>query len=294
MNKPRFSALSSTSLVWLVPLVAVVASAWLVMRGFRQAGPVIELEFANGAGIVAGKTPLVHKGVAIGLVKEVALKPGLDGVTVTVELEASARPVAVEGSEFWLVRPEFGFSGVRGLDTLLSGARLGVRAGSGAPAHHFVALERSPPSEDIVPGRNFVLRSGQLSSLQTGSQVYFREVKVGIVEDHRLADDATHVLIMIRIFEPHDRLVRAETKFWNSGGLSMKVGLLGAEVLSKSLQSLFSGGVSFATPDNSAGAEPAAEGSVFELHDKADNDWLKWAPSIPLEEAPPASSKPAA
>lgn len=282
MNAQKETPSRSLSIVWLVPLVALIASGFLIYREFRDAGPQIEIEFESGAGIEAGKTPLVHKGVVVGIVQEIALKPRLDGVTVTVELDANARQLAVEGSEFWLVRPEIGFSGVRGLDTLLSGARLGVRVGLGEPKRRFVAMTKAPPSEDIVPGRNFVLKSPKLGSLNPGSQVYYREVKVGVVEDTRISDASTEVLITIRVFEPYDRLVRAETRFWNSGGISMKLGLLGGRVESNSLESLMAGGVSFATPDGAATAEPAAGGTVFELFDDPEKEWLKWAPKIPL------------
>lgn len=287
MNATKESRSRSISIVWLVPLVALIASGWLVYREFSDTGPLIDIEFENGSGIDAGKTPLVHKGVVVGIVQDVALKPGLDGVIVTVELESSARPLAVEGSEFWLVRPEIGFSGVRGLDTLLSGARLGVRPGTGEPRRHFVAMTKAPSSEDIAPGKNFVLKSPKLGSLNPGSQVYYREVKVGTVEDHRISDDSSEVLVTIRVFAPYDRLVRAETKFWNSGGISMKLGLLGGRVESTSLESLMAGGVSFATPDDSATTEPAAEGSVFELFDDPEKAWLRWAPKIELGSSMP-------
>lgn len=284
MNAPKKSLFQSLSIVWLVPLVALIASGFLIYRQFSKTGPVIEIEFQNGSGIEAGKTPLVYKGVVVGLVQDIALKPGFDGVIVKVELDSGARPLAVEGSQFWLVRPEIGLSGVRGLDTLLSGARLGVRGGFGKSARHFVALEKAPRNEGVVPGRNFVLTSPKLGSLHAGSQVYYREMKVGIVEDQRLSDDSTQVLISIRIFEPYERLVHSDTKFWNSGGLSMKLGLLGGRVESNSLESLVAGGVSFATPESTA--DQAAEGATFELVDDPEKAWLKWAPKISLAPDP--------
>jgi paraquat-inducible protein B len=285
MNAPKQPFLKSISIVWLVPIVALIASGFLVYRQFSKTGPVIEIEFQNGSGIEAGKTPLVHKGVVVGLVQEISFKSGFDGVIVKVELDSGARSLAVEGSQFWLVRPEIGLSGVRGLDTLLSGARLGVRAGNGESAKRFVALERAPRSEGIVPGRNFVLSSPKLGSLHAGSQVYFREMKVGVVEDHRLSDDAAQVLITVRVHEPYDVLVRTDTKFWNSGGLSMKLGLLGGRVESNSLESLVSGGISFATPETAAGR--AAEDTVFELVDDPEKSWLKWSRRIELGSSTP-------
>jgi paraquat-inducible protein B len=272
-------------LIWLVPLVALAVSGWMLVRQFHDSGLLIEIEFGQGAGIEAGKTPLVYKGVKVGLVEDIVLKPGLDGVVVQVRLEPSARPLAVDGSDFWIIRPEIGLSGVKGIETLLSGARLGVRAGEGAPKTVFRGLPAAPVNEGLRPGRTFTLRAGELGSLHPGTAVYFRQVKVGRIEEHRLADDSTHVLVAFRIFAPYDQLVRTDTRFWNSGGLDVKVGLLGANVHSDSLESLVSGGVSFATPEESAAREPAPEGTVFALHDSAEKSWLHWAPKIPLPQA---------
>lgn len=276
-------------LIWIVPVVALLASAWLLHREFRTRGPVIAIDFANGSGLQAGKTPLLHKGVVVGLVRDVALKPGLDGVRVTVELDHSAAPLAVEGSAFWLVHPEVSLSGVRGLDTLLSGARLHVRPGRGAPAKEFTALTRTPTEEDETPGTVFVLRAPKLGSLHAGSGAYYREVKVGLVKQHRLAPDSTHVLIDVKIFAPYDRLVHLDTKFWNSGGINVRLGLTGANVHTNSLESLVSGGVSFATPDRdrpeAMGRAPA--GAVFDLSDEGEKAWLKWAPKVDLSASQP-------
>ena len=268
------------SLVWLVPIVALVASAWLIVRQFRDRGPVIEIVFENGAGIEAGTTPLVYKGVVCGRVIELALKDDLDGVKVKVELEPSAAPLAVEGSQFWVVRPEIGFSGVKGIETLLSGAKLKVLAGSGAPTRHFRALSKSPPYETEVPGRHFVLRSERLSGLNQGSPVFYREVKVGAVEDFEFSPDGTRVLITINVHEPYYAFVRPETEFWNSGGVQVKLGILGAELRSNSLESFIAGGVAFATPDGSAEGDPAAEGTIFDLREEVNKDWLKWQPKF--------------
>lgn len=275
----------SLSLIWLVPLIALVASGWLVYRQFREAGPVITIEFANGAGIQAGKTPLIYKGIVVGLVQAVTMSERLDAVTVEVALEPGAAALAAEGSEFWLVHPEIGLTGVKGLETLLSGVQLKVHAGTGAPARRFKALAKAPAKEAYVAGRQFLLRAEKLGSLNPGAPVFYREVKVGAVDSHRLADDATHVLVTINVFEPYDRLVRPDTRFWNAGGITMKLGLTGAQVHSNSLESLVAGGVAFATPEHPAAGEPAGELTVFDLHDDADKVWLKWAPRIDLKRA---------
>jgi len=272
---PRFP------LVWVVPLVALAVGGWMIARELKNRGPEIEIEFADGSGVAPGKTQLHYKGVVVGSVTAVTLKPELDGVVVRVRLERSAEGIAREGAMFWIVQPEIGVAGIRGLDTLLTGARLNVRPGVGEPAKRFVGLERMPPPELPKEGRTFILRSSELGSLKTGSGVYYREMRVGTVETTRLADDATAVLVRIHVEGPYANLVRTNTQFWNAGGFEFKAGLLGAELKSTSLQALLSGGVAFVTPDGAL-APVAPEGAEFELVRDAQKEWAKWSPKIPL------------
>jgi paraquat-inducible protein B len=282
---PKVSRAPRFPIVWVVPVIALAVGAWMIARELKNRGPLITIEFADGSGIAADKTELQHKGVSVGMVTNVELKPDLNGVTVQVRLNKTAAAVATEGSQFWVVHPEIGFSGVRGLDTLLTGPRLNVRPGKGAPAEHFIGLERTPPPILADEGKNFILQSDQLGSLTTGAGIFYRQIKVGVVETSRLAEDATGVLIRIHIEAPYADLIRTNTRFWNAGGFSFKVGLLGAELKNTSLESMLSGGVAFATPDGEGKtlAPLAPEGTVFQVASDPDKEWLKWAPKIPLK-----------
>ena len=267
-----------------MPVIAFFVGGWLIVRQSRAHGPEITIRFQNGAGIEAGKTVLEHKGVAVGSVQSVELDATLDAVLVRVQLAKNAADLARADSEFWLVRPEIGFSGIKGLDTLFSGPRLKVRPGTGGkPATNFIALRRAPLLENSDRGRSFVLRSDQLGALTPGAPVFYREVKVGFVEAHKLTPDADGVLVRIRIRTPYDQLVRTDSRFWNAGGVAIKVGLLGAEIRSNSLESLVSGGVAFATPET-PNSQPANEGTEFILATEADKEWFKWKPKIPIQD----------
>jgi paraquat-inducible protein B len=286
---PEVSRRPALPLIWVVPLVALLVAGWMVFRQFQNRGPEISIDFANGAGIEEGKTELQYKGVSVGTVKAVSLKDDLSGVTVTVRLTKSGRSLGRAGSEFWVVHPEVSISGIHGLETLVSGVRLNVRPGSGAPATHFRGLDRPPPIEDPAAGRAFVLVADKLGNLTPGAPVYYRGVKVGSIETTRLADNAAAALIRIRIYTPYVDLIRTNTEFWNVSGLSFKLGLSGAELRASTLQSLIAGGVSFATPDSPGLAPTALENTEFRLHDDPEKDWLTWRPRIsisPVESAP--------
>jgi paraquat-inducible protein B len=278
---PRLSRRPALPLVWIVPLLSLAIGGWLIYGEFKNRGPEITVEFDDCSGIEAGQTTLEYRGVNVGLVRSIELAPDLRHALVHVRLRRNAAELARQGSIFWIARPEIGFTGVRGLDTLFSGARVNVRPGSGPKANHFIGSAHPPAEENAEQGRAFILESDKLNSLSPGAPVYFREVKVGFVETSRLANDSGSVLIRIRVRTPFADLVRTNTRFWVAGGPSFKMSLLGAEFRSTSLESLFSGGAAFATPDGEL-APLAQDGALFRLHDEPEKEWLKWRPKIPI------------
>jgi paraquat-inducible protein B len=288
-RRPRLPRLQ---LVWVVPLIAVAVGAWMIFRELYDHGPEITIEFADGSGVEAGKTVLEYKGVAVGQVKAVKLDAKLNRVRVRVVVDKGAAALAAAGGQFWIVHPEIGFSGVHGLDTLLTGARLNVRPGKGPPAKQFTGLDKTPPPENPDRGRTFILEGDRLGSLTTGAPVFYREVKVGEVDTSRLADDATAVLVRIHVDAAYVDLVRTNSRFWNAGGFSFKVGLLGAELKNTSLESLVTGGVAFATPDSDPLGPPAPDGGIFQLVLEPDKDWLKWTPKIAVKSPETVSESP--
>ncbi len=228
--------------------------------------------------------------------RSVEIDRDLRSVVVKLQLSRNAAAFANAGSEFWIVRPEVTFSGVRGLETLIAGVRLDGQPGNGPPTKEFYGQLRPPVPEDKEGGRAFILRGDKLGSLSTGAPVFYRESKVGEVETSRLADDSTAVLVRVRVYTAYADLVRTNTVFWNAGGAAFKVSLLGAELKSTSIESLFSGGVSLATPDDEKGglAPVAKNGAQFQLHDTFEKEWLKWQPHIPIKplDAEPVHSSP--
>lgn len=60
----------------------------------------------------------------------------------------------------------------------------------------------------------------------------------------------------------------------------MGIGFHGVEMQASSLKTLIAGGIAFATPD--AMQEQAPNGLPFRLYNKPEDQWLGWAPVIPL------------
>ncbi|MFG0283942.1 MAG: MlaD family protein, partial [Phycisphaerales bacterium JB039] len=106
------------SLAWIWPVLALALAGWLGWGAMQARGPVINIRFAQGAGIEPGD-PLTYRGLDVGAVREVRLSPGLGSVVVEAELKPHAAGLAREGAKFWIVRPSVSLRRVSGLETLI-------------------------------------------------------------------------------------------------------------------------------------------------------------------------------
>jgi len=177
------------SIVWLIPLVAGAIAIWLGYTTLRGQGPTITIDFDTAEGLEAGKTKIKYKDVEVGVVDDVELSADLSHIVVTASMVKNAESYMNEGTRFWIVRPRIGAGGVSGLGTLVSGAYVEVDPGEGEPTTSFVGVEEPPPITSDVPGTRFVLEAAQLGSLDRGAPVYYRDLRVGQVLGHELAED---------------------------------------------------------------------------------------------------------
>jgi paraquat-inducible protein B len=261
-------------LVWLVPLVAVLVGVSLGVRSILSRGPVITIFFHNADGIEANKTHIKYKDVDLGTVRRVRLTPDHRQVEVTAELHGNAgvESMLVADTRFWVVRPRVGAAGVSGLNTLLSGAYIGMDAGRDASEkREFQGLEVQPAITADVPGREFTLFADDLGSLDIGSPIYFRRVPVGQVLAYAMTQDGHHIKFTIFVTAPYDRFVSTHSRFWHASGVDVDLGAQGLKVHTQSAVSVLAGGVAFQDlPDPDATTSPpeAAEHATFTLYEQ--------------------------
>ncbi len=254
------------SLVWIVPMVALVIGAGLVLRTYLQAGPEIEIEFRSAEGIEPARTEVRYKEVVVGRVKRVRLGPDRSKVFVSVALDKSMANIAVDDTRFWVVRPRIGTGGISGLGTLFSGAYIGVDAGASEDGRaDFVGLDSPPLVLRGEPGRSYVLRADDLGSLDVGSPIYHRRIRVGRVVGYTFEPDGQALQIQVFVEAPHDKLVTPSSRFWNASGFDIALNAGGLTVNTQSVASVLAGGVAFATPPAAASASAAAVGHRFNL-----------------------------
>jgi paraquat-inducible protein B len=112
--------------------------------------------------------------------------------------------------------------------------------------------------------------------------VSYRGIVVGTVTRTDLSRDSTAAHVEVVIFRRYTRPVRIGSRFWTVGDVDVRVSLFkGVEIDLDSLRSLVTGGVAFNTPED-PNLPPARDGTIFALHDKPEQDWLKWQPKISI------------
>lgn len=253
-------------MVWLIPLVAALVGGWLAVKGVLDRGPVITISFRTAEGIEAGKTKIKYKDVEVGLVTNVTLAPDLSGVIVTAELVKNAEHRLVEDTRFWVVRARISGGSVSGLGTLLGGSYIGLDIGkSSNKTRNFIGLEVQPIFTTDAPGRQFVLSSESIGSLDVGSPVFFRRLQVGQIAAYELNKDGKGVTLKVFVNAPYDQYVNANTRFWEASGFDVKLDAAGIEINTQSLMSIAIGGVAFLTPATSEVLPPAEPNAPFDL-----------------------------
>ena len=255
------------SLVWLIPLVAAVIGLTLVYKLMSERGPEITITFRSAEGLEAGKTRVKYKDVNIGTVQTIRLSKDRTHVLISVQLTKEARSFTAADTRFWVVRPRVAASGVSGIGTLLSGAYIAADAGTvGESKDEFTGLEQPPIITRDASGKQFVIHSDNLGSLDIGSPVYYRRIVVGQVAAYELNPDGKGVTLRLFINAPYDKFVGVNTRFWHASGFDMELNASGFKLRTQALATVLLGGVAFQAPDDDFGAA-AGENTEFALAD---------------------------
>ncbi|KQX22039.1 intermembrane transport protein PqiB [Variovorax sp. Root434] len=253
------------SLIWLIPIVAALVGITLVARILLERGPEVVLTFKTAEGLEAGKTAVKYKDVQIGLVTHLRLARDRSHVRVLVQFNKDAKGFTAADSRFWVVRPRLDTSGISGLNTLLSGAYIGADAGvSEDTAGEFTGLETPPIVTRDDSGKQFLLRANDVGSLDVGSPVYFRRVKVGQVAAYELDGDGRGVTMRVFVNSPYDKFVGMNTRFWQASGIDAQLSASGFTLRTQSLATILLGGIAFQAPDDAMGPV-AKENAAFTL-----------------------------
>jgi paraquat-inducible protein B len=232
--------------VWILPVVVIMAGAFVAIQQKLAQGPRIDINFLGADGIEANKTKIRYKDVEIGEVTDIHVSKDRKKVVVTARIHRDASEYLVQDTRFWVVRPRFTGGNVSGLGTLVSGAYISVDVGrSSVEQQSFEGLEVPPIVTSDLPGREFILRADDIGSLTVGSTVFYRHIAVGQVVAYALDPGGASVTIKIFVYQPYDTYVTSSTRFWQASGIDMSIDSDGVKLRTESLTSILEGGVAF-------------------------------------------------
>lgn len=259
------------SIIWLIPVIAVGIALYLGYRGWANRGPMISVSFDTASGLTAGQTQVKHKAVALGTVHDITLTPDMRRVIVHIQMHASADKILTNHTRFWVVRPRINGASITGLETLISGAYIGIDPGApgGEYQTDFKGLESAPGVRSDQPGNTYMLVTDSIGSLGEGAPVYFRDMQVGEVLGYTMPPGGEGpILVQVFVRSPYDSYLRTDSRFWNVSGVQVGLGPGGLKVQMTSLQALLSGGVAFGLPERrqNVNAPTAPADSVFKLY----------------------------
>jgi paraquat-inducible protein B len=262
VSKSRFS------IVWIIPLLALMLGGWLTYEYLQEKGTVVQIEFRSADGLSAGKTKIKYKDVEVGIVDDISFSRNLSSVIVTATITSNMRKHLNPETRFWVVRARVAAGEVTGLGTLLSGAYIGMEPGESKEKiqKSFKGLDKPPLLFIEDHGTLYTLSTDTLASFEAGAPIYYRRFRVGEVLSYTLNKLGTEFSIEIFVKAPYDQLIFENTQFWNASGIDVKLSADGFEMQTESMITLLLGGLAFDNLEKEKGPQAQA-GTQFTLYD---------------------------
>lgn len=257
--------LSGASVIWIIPILALLVALTVAWQSYNDRGPLITVEFENGAGIQAGETELKFRDVTVGIVEKVGFTASLSKVTAQIRVEKDVAPFIDASAVFWIVQPEVTAQGISGLSTVLSGVYI---EGSwdekiGTIANLFQGASEAPLIRPGQSGLEIAFRTTANGQLTDNAPILYKGIEVGRVGRAKIDPRNNYAVVEALIFEEHRTLVNNSTRFWDASGFSVTLGPAGAEIDFSSLATLVGGGITFDT--FVSGGDRVQDGTVFEI-----------------------------
>jgi len=261
----RRSPWRNLSLVWLVPVLAIVVSLGVVWKNYSDRGILISISLPAAASIIPGESTVRFRDVVVGVVENVRFAPGFASVIVDARINREVAATLPENSGFWVVRPVVTTRGISGLSTVLSGVYIegDWEPVTGSSLTEFKGLAEAPIVRPGRKGSRITLRSTDASMLPEGAPVYYRGVEVGQLDVAHVSPDGGSAIVDAFINAPYDRYVTTATRFWDTSGFTVKLGPGGVDLNVASVGALLTGGVAFDSAFT--GGEPLKADTVFNL-----------------------------
>ena len=215
-----------------------------------EMGHEVELTLEWNSGIDYNAA-ILYQGLTIGFIESFSkIDPVSRKITATAKVNPRVVPYLTDQSQFYIVAPQISLAGLSNVKTLLTGSYISIRPSlAGKARNKFKVFSSKPPYKYSEPGLHLMLTSNDRSSLQVGSNVYYKQQVVGNVQAIETTAPDRH-LIHIHVQPEFSHYVNHSSRFYNNSGIKISASLLGVDIQAQSLQSILTGGIAFTNQDN--------------------------------------------
>jgi paraquat-inducible protein B len=251
--------------IWAVPIAALAIVTYLMVKEFALRGPSVTVTFATAGGLKPSDTKVQYQGLQIGEVDSVMLHNDLKHVDVVLRLHSHMAGHLGPGTRFWIGGEHPRLNNLASIKSVITGPYIGVDPHDGPQQNHYVGLAEPPVVQETVAGTHYTLNAESVGTVSRGSLIDYRNFDVGKVESVTMPPDGSHFVISAFVRAPYDKLVHADSHFWNAGAVQVAMTGPGPRLQFQSVPALFSGAIAFETPDATATQAPG--GTKYTLYD---------------------------
>jgi len=233
-----------------------------------EMGHEVELTLEWNSGI-DHNAAILYQGLTIGVIESFSkIDPVSRKITAIAKVNPRVVPYLTDQSQFYIVAPQISLGGLTNAKTLITGNYLSIRPSlAGNPSNKFNVFSSKPPYKYTEPGLHLMLTSSDRSSLQVGSNVYYKQQVVGNIQAIETTAPERH-LIHIHVQPNFSHYVNQNSRFYNNSGVKISANLLGVDIQAQSLQSILTGGIAFTSQDNAQASQKklVKNGDSFSLY----------------------------
>ena len=233
-----------------------------------EMGHEVELTLEWNSGI-DHNAAILYQGLTIGVIESFKkIDPVSRKITAIAKVNPRVVPYLTDQSQFYIVSPQISLAGLSNAKALLTGNNISIRPSlAGNASNKFKVFSSKPPYKYTEPGLHLMLTSRDRSSLQVGSNIYYKQQVVGTIQAIETTAPERH-LIHIHVQEKFSHYVDHNSRFYNNSGIKISASLLGVDIQAQSLQSILTGGIAFTSQGSTQVPQkkPIQNGDSFSLY----------------------------
>jgi paraquat-inducible protein B len=198
---------------------------------------------AKDAENVGKGAAIIYRGITVGTVIDKKLSD--TGVMLTAELNAEHQALLSSDSRFWLSGAEISLSGVKHAARLITGNVVNILPGvSQDRTKNSFALETNAPDLLWAKKRFITVTAKENNGVKAGSQIRFRQLPIGQVNQVSLSKNFEQVEYQVEILPEFSSLLTQGSYFIPESAVKISASLEGIEVQTRDLATLVEGAIS--------------------------------------------------